>query len=125
VVLHGNATAWLLSSSLQIAVFLSIPSCTCWMHELCSVAPSSVAYARRMLRMPESAALDKVKAEYINGVLVLTIPKKEVGDPSTMHSAHTCVGWDGHAWAANDFRNHRIVGNSLPHTRPMCVHLDT
>ena len=37
----------------------------------------SSQFVRRTVRMPETADLDQIKAKYDNGVLQLSIPKKE------------------------------------------------
>ena len=37
----------------------------------------STQFIRRTVRMPETADLDQIKAKYDNGVLQLSIPKKE------------------------------------------------
>ena len=49
--------------------------------DMCSVlqrVERSSAFVQRRVRLPESADMSKIKAQYINGTLTLEIPKAEV-----------------------------------------------
>ena len=52
------------------------PEC-CLRHRYYRAHRSS-QYLRRTVRMPESANLEQMKARYVNWVLQLTVPKKQV-----------------------------------------------